>query len=330
MFLILGTRLCAESFRTIIAGTLEVTPENSAGSSVSLAYNDSCLIVLGKNARFLRGIELELSVPQGFLYYFGSLVGSIWVDVAEDGVNPDEIAAGQTAAARRTADMEGRQILYEPIPAKILSVYQIPLRSEHGMRPSPYAELLRTPVEEGAYPILYRIIPVIKGMDQEILAMRFQLTARPIIGDEGAVSVLLHYPDTLQNRPVTVFIDDKVVANPLQEMLLKEGEHQISIISSDYRNESSRFVVERAKVQAINVVLKDTKPVFMFEAPEQALIYVDNALITRKSAPYPVEQGRHEVKIQMSDYSVTKAVYAQKGKTYKMSFMMDLTVSESD
>jgi hypothetical protein len=246
------------------------------------------------------------------------------VDLAGDGINLDAITAGQTV------DMEGRQVLYEPIPAKILSVYQIPLRPEHGIRSSPYAELLSLPVEEDDYPILYRIIPVIKGMDQEILSMRFQLTARPIIGDEGAVSVRLHYPETLQNRPVTVFIDDKIVTNPLQERLLKEGEHQISIISSDYRNESSRFMVERAKVQAINVNLKDTKPVFLFEAPEQALIYVDSVLITRKSIPHPVEQGRHDVKILMSDYSVTRSVYAQKGKTYKMSFMMDLTVTESD
>jgi hypothetical protein len=322
-----------ENFRTVITGITEVTPEKPSGQTVGMSYNDAVLIKLGSGWRFLRGIEIDLNVPQAFFYYYGSLVCEIWTDID---LYPAAAAKTAEIAASQAVDLQGRQIRYEPLPTKIQTVYQMPLREDHGIKTSPYTVLLN-PQIPSSYPLLFKITPVIKGMDESILAMRFQLTVRPIIGDEGAVAVKLNYPaspvgsgPSLQGRPVTVLIDDKVMENPQEEKLIKEGEHQLLIYSSDFRNENSRFVVERAKVTTLNVDLKDITPLLVFEAPEQAQISIDGTPLQRKNTPQPVEPGRHEVKVQVSDYTITKNITVQKGKTYTLSFMVDLSVTETE
>jgi hypothetical protein len=111
---------------------------------------------------------------------------------------------------------------------------------------------------------------------------------------------------------------------------LREGEHHLAVLSEDYRNESRRFMVERGKVLDITVDLQDPTPVLTFEAPDSALIYVDNQLLTNTMKPYPVEPGRHEVKFQMSDYSIIRPLTARKGKSYHVALTVDLTISESE
>jgi hypothetical protein len=307
----------AESVRVLLAGSAVVSPDAPGGSSVSLAYNESALITLDQDTRFFKGIELEFTVPQGYLPHRGSLAIVLYADLNQ-------------SPPMGIVDIEGRQISFEPLPNKIQTVYQIPLRAGHGLRTSPYAAVLTGVVAPGSFPVLFRIQPVIKGLSDQIEAMRFTLNVKPIFGDEGAVRILFRYPENLRDKPFTLLIDDVVVETPLEERFLKEGEHHLVILSNDYRNESRLFVVERAKVLELAIALQDPAPLIIFEAPETALIYLDNQLINPDPAPRPVEPGHHEVKFQLSDYSIVKPLMVQKGKTYRVALSVDLQISETD
>jgi hypothetical protein len=173
-------------------------------------------------------------------------------------------------------------------------------------------------------------MPVIKGISRELETMVFQLTVKPILSDEGAIRLRIRYPEQLAERPVTILIDDRVIENTREERLLKEGEHNLVVLSDDYRDQNRRFVVERAKIIDLQVELQDTTPLIYFEYPENALIFLDNVPVANPGTPQPVEAGLHEVRFQVSDYSVIRPVTVEKGKTYCVALSVDVNITENE
>jgi hypothetical protein len=316
-FLFFSFFLEAEPLRIMNAGTLLVSLNNPEGASISLSYVNSVVLVLDQEVRFFRGIELEFTAPQSYLAHRGSLALALYADLSKI---PDT----------GVADIEGRQISFEPIPNKIQTIYQIPIRQNHGLRPTPYASIPTGVVAPASFPLIFRVLPVIKGLSEEIETMRFQLSVKPLLSNEGVVKISPRYPEQLQGRPFTVLIDDEVVEKPGEERLLKEGEHHLVIVSNDYRNESRSFMIERGKILDLPIVLQDPTPLVIFEGPENARIFFDNEPVENLQTPYPVEPGPHEVRFQLSDYSVIKTLNIQKGKTYRVALAVDVNVSESD
>jgi hypothetical protein len=304
-----------ESVRALIAGIHTVSITQGEGVRLPLSYVSSSIIRLEGDTRFFRGIELELSAPQTFLAHQGSLAAVLYGEL-------DHIP--QPGAA----DVECRQLALNPLPSRIQTVYQIPLREGHGLRTTPYATVLTGALPTSSFPLLFRLMPVIKGISEELERMVFNLNVKPILSDEGAVRINFRYPGNL--RPLTVLINDVVIDNPREERLIKEGVHNLVILSEDYRNQSSRFVVERAKVLDLTIELQDTTPLLIFEHPENARVFLDNALVANPRTPTPVEPGLHEVRFEISDYTIIRPVTVQKGKTYRVALSVDVNISESE
>jgi hypothetical protein len=309
-------KLSAESFRVQVAGALSVSGGNPGGASLSLSLFEAAVISLGSDIRFLRGVEIEFTVPQSFLPYRGSLALVVYSDL-------------DRVPAPGIADLEARQYSFDPVPNKLQSVYQIPLRSRHGLRTTPYAQVQSPVLLPASFPILFRVMPIVKGISEELENLRFTLTVKPIFSDEGAVYIIPRYPENLSNRPFTVLIDDEVVDRPHEERVLREGEHHLVILSNDYRNESRVFLVERSKVTALTITLQDPTPLVFFEGPENARIFFDNQPVN-VPGPLAAEPGSHEVRFQLSDYAIIKTFSIQRGKTYRLSLAIDLVIQESD
>jgi len=306
--------LHSDSFRTIVEDSFVISPERPEGNSVSIGINSSVIFNLDGEIRFIRGIELEITAPQAWLSYRNSLVMT-----AYNNINP------QTASG--IADMDGSQIAFEPLPAKLQITYQIPVRQSHGLRTTPYVTVPSGIIQPSTFPVLFGLSPVLKGLTNEFENLTFNMTVRPILSDEGAVRVITRYPPQLRNRPITVLINDNVVS-PSEQVFLREGEHHLLILSDDYRNESRRFVVERAKTLDMVIELQDPTPILIFEAPQNAEVFLDNAPLTTSRESVMVEPGQHEVRFRIGDYTVIRTLNIQRGKTYRVALEVDMTIDE--
>jgi hypothetical protein len=296
---------------------VDLSSSNPEGSTISLGSNGSVLINLGRDTRFFKGIELELTAPQSWLAYRGSLAMLVYADLDHQ-------------PAKGTNDLEGRRVAFDPLPNKVKAIYQLPIRSQHGMRTSPYSVVIPDTVLPSSFPILIRLMAIIKGLNEELENMSFTLTAKPIFTDEGAVKISYHYPQQLRGRQFTVLIDDVVIENPAEERLLKEGEHHLVVLSEDYRNESRRFMVERTKTTDLVIELQDPTPLISFESPGNTLIFLNNNPVSRDSGPIPVDPGTHEARFHIGDYILTKLIKVQRGKTYKVAVSVGIDINEND
>jgi len=312
-----GFHVNAEAFRTVIEGSIEVSPERPAGNSVSVGINSSVIITLGSEARFLRGIEIEITSPQNWLAHRGAVGISV-----HNNINPQ--------TSHGVTDLDANRTAFDPLPARLQTIYQIPVRQSHGLRTTTTVTVLPAVAQLSTFPILFRMMPVIKGLSDELENMNFNLTVRPIISDEGAIRLVPRYPPQLRNRPFTVLINGNVIANTQDQIVLREGEHHLVILSDDYRNESRRFVVERAKVNDLIIELQDPTPILILEAPQNAVIFLDNVIFQRNRESVTVEPGVHEIKFQIGDYTITRNLNVQRGKTYRVALTVDLTIQEEN
>jgi len=307
----------AESFRTIVAGRFDISSSHQESKTLQLGYIDSAVIVLDADRRFLRGLEFELKVPQAYQKYRGSVAIAIYT-------------ATSSLPASGVADVEADRVGFELLPNKLQVVYQVPLRKDHGLKASPYVSIPTGVLSALSFPLVFRLMPVMKGLPEELEGMKFQLSAKPIVTDKGALRLVLRYPDKLKDRPFTLLIDDDVVDDPGREQILTEGEHRVSLISENYRNENRLFVIERGKVQEIIIDLKDPTPVVSIEAPENAAVYFDDTLIQDPMQAFTTEPGEHVIRFVVGDYSIMKSLAIRKGRTYRVSISIDVDIAESD
>ena len=315
--ILLSFDLGAEPVRVLIAGEALISLDRLEGTTVALSYTDTALIRLAGDQRFFRGIQLDLSAPQNFLAYRGSLALALYADldrVPQIGID----------------DIDARQLYFNTLPDKILNTWQIPMRTFHGLRSSPYVAIPTDIIHPSSFPILFRLLPVVKGISEELEKMSFYLQVKPILSDEGALRINFSYPAQLQGRPIAVLIDDAVIEKYNEEFLIREGEHHLLILSEDYRNVSRRFLIERAKTLELQIELQDPTPLLIFEHPEGARIFVDSKLIAYTYTPYPVEPGIHELRFEMSNYSIVRPISVQKGKTYRIAVSVDLNITENE
>jgi hypothetical protein len=280
-------------------------------------YNSAVFIYTGEDFRFCKGVQVELSAPRNWLSYYGNLGLILYAE-----------ADKKTAEGTGTADIYARRVHFEPLPNKLQSVYQIPVRPSHGLRNSPYSTVIQETLRSESFPLLFRLFPVIKGLSREVETMSFQLSVKPILGEEGAVRFTFRYPEQLAGKPFTIFVDDILLENSSGEHFLKEGEHYLSVLSDDYRNENRRFMIERARVLDLTVELRDPAPLLLFEGPKDTRVFLDNVAVTAGGDPLPVEPGVHEIRFQVSDYTIIKTLAVQRGKTYRIALTVDLAVSE--
>jgi len=317
-FLFLVTNLHSESFRTNVQGTIDVTLERPAGNegSVTIGIDDSVLINLNADVRFLRGVELEISAPQAWMQYRGALGMMMY-----NGLN--------TRTASGVTEFIGRRMIFEPLPSRLRTVYQIPIRQQHGLRTTTSATVTPNVIHPDTFPILFRLTPIDKGLPAAFERLTFTVTARPILSDEGAVRITTRFPPQQRNRPFTVLINDNVISNISDEIVMRTGEHHLVILSDDYRTESRRFLIERAKVIDLVIELKDPTPIIIFEGPQNTLVFLNNTQID-VFRPITIEPGTHEVKYQIGNYTIIKSITIQRGKTYRIALEVDLNISEED
>jgi hypothetical protein len=311
----------AEDIRTIVASTVTLSPETPDGTKLSIAYNEAVAIVYPKDSPFIQGFEIEVKSPQVALSMPGALAYELWRRIDP---LPDKNRYGYT----------GERIITQPMPARASLVIQVPVRKDHGLKSSPYSTLIPTVVEQKDFPFIFRFDQVIKGMPSDLENAQFQVRVRPLLTDEGALRLLIRYPDGTERSPVVVTLDDKRLPDGhyidgKEALTLKSGPHYLRVSSDLFRDESRSFTLDQGHTLDLAIDLQDTTPLVTIEAPDSAQLSIDGQKISRDKPSIAVDPGEHSVSCRIGDYVVTRKFTAFRGKTYHIVLSVDLQVQES-
>lgn len=307
-----------EGVRTVVAAAVIVSADKPDGETVNLGYADAVAITLGTVSPFLQGIEIDLRIPRPLQSAQGAFAWSLF-----KGVTPppsvDKVA------------YDGDRLLIQALPPRAGVVFQVPISPRHSLRSGPYATVLPMLLETGEFPILFKLSALTKGVTPEQEQARYQVRIRPLFTDEGALKLSILPPDgTDTGFTPSVYVDEKKVDSWQDLVFLKKGMHTVQVAGEGVRDESRAVAVEAGKVFSLEIKLQGTKPVVVFEAPANALIFLDEQPVDHAGGVrIPVEPGERTVVCKIGDYTITRRFSAVRGKIYHIVFSVDMQIQEN-
>jgi hypothetical protein len=153
------------------------------------------------------------------------------------------------------------------------------------------------------------------------------LTVRPVLRDEGAISVKVSFPEGAERPECAVFIDDKRVEDPQAMVLVKKGARVVRVSAEGYKEEVLTVAVEAGRVVTATMEMMPNAPVFSFQAPAGTFVSIDGqAVPPSEMNGFSVEPGEHTLFFRIGDYSMTRKVMALRGKTYKLVLSVELDI----
>jgi hypothetical protein len=302
--------------RALIGGIATISADNAEGTDVSIGYDESLVLLMPKDSPFVQGVEIEIKSPRAVIAAPGGFAYELWRRIDPE---PDK---------KRFA-YRGERIIMQPLPARAGYAIRIPVKADHSLKPSPYSALIPLIVERGDFPFLLRLVPVSKALSAEAERAKFLIRARPLLIEEGAISLRFRYPEAEgEHFPLTATIDDRKV-DPSAPIFLKAGSYRLGLSSEAYRDESRVVVVEQGKTLELLVELQDTKPILSIEAPDSAIVSIDGRKVAEaERRSLSVEPGEHSASCRIGDYTMTRKFTASRGKSYKLILEIDLKVEE--
>lgn len=285
----------------------------------SLGINDAVEIRLPQDTTFIQGIEVEVKIPEVISRYQGSVAYSLYT-----GITP--------SPSSDKIDYSGSRENIDTLPGRLSMNLTIPTTKTHTIKTSPYTNI-QPVIYSNSDSIFIRFQLVMKGIPESFDQENLVLIAKPIYTDKGIIQVETIYPFDAESNPIkkpySIIIDEQPVTMEQKGVILDTGMHHLSIVSDFYRNETRTFTIEQAKVTNIQIQLRDIAPTLQILAPKDTIIFLDEMPLENPKEPFIIMQGEHTIKMQLSDYEITKTIQATNGRSYTVNLTLDLEIEET-
>ncbi|MCQ2573841.1 MAG: PEGA domain-containing protein [Treponema sp.] len=332
VFLLSVQTIYAESFRVRKAHIIQLNNDNTEIIAKDCNIYDAVAIYLPEDKSFipfLEGIEIKMVIPESIVSWPNSVAATVY-----DRICPEPSA--------KQIDYSGTRLYVNTLPPKLSWVLQVPLVKNHSIKESKYSSLITTIPSNQATNLFLKFQPVMKGIPEEVTTANIQVSARPILADKGRLKLNLKLPEPSKTEETntvnsayavySIYIDDipTNISSNSQDIILGTGVHNISLISENYRNEVRTFYIEQAKTTNLDIELKGVEPTLIINAPDGVKISFDGQDYSEKTdKEFVISEGDHSIRFEIGSYEVVKSINAVKGKTYKASLDVDLSITEN-
>jgi hypothetical protein len=308
----------AEDLRGLVVAEVRLRAEAAYEQSAGIALAEMAAVYLEGDTRFLRGLRLELVLSNLLKKHFDSFALAVYRRLTPE--PRPSIKAYQ-----------GERIFFQYLPYQNRVYVLLPLGGMEGVdEPLPAGTYrVETPLEREDFPLLVAIRPLMKGIPDAVADSKFILTARPILEKKGQLELVLRYPPGMEGEPVTLFLDEQELAPFEGRRELPTGLHRLRVTSGPFKEVNAGFTVESGKTSVVEVQLETLASVLTIEAPQSAEVYLDGEkLAAFAGVRLPIEEGGHQVRIKVADYSVTKKFTVARGRHYFISCVFDILLTE--
>lgn len=309
-FAVFFTLSHAEVFRTQRTVILEAG--EYASESKRVGINECVSIQLPDDLTFVQGIEILVKIPKALANFQNTILYSLYDNIAPF---PSE---GKT-------DYSGKAIYSGLYPGSLSWSIVVPLVKGNTITESPYTDKTLIPDASRGFVFLRNQLAM-KGVPQKVLEAEFEMSAKTLLTDFGAIQIRTNY----DSAAVSILVDDKAAQpNSAGLIFLKPGKHSVAVVSEQFRNEMRTVAVEQAKTTEIELELKSVEPTFSFNAPQGTHIFVDGNEIADTDA-LKLEAGSHAFKFVLGGYEIVRNVEIQNGKHYDISVNFEANIRESE
>jgi hypothetical protein len=308
----------AEDFRGLVVAEVRLRAEAAFEQSAGIALAEMAVVHLEGDTRFLRGLRLELALSNLLKKHFDSFALAVYRNVS-----PEPLPGIKA--------YQGERIFFQYLPYQNRVYVLLPLGGMEGVdEPLPAGSFrVETLLAREDFPILVAIRPLMKGVPDAVAESKFILTVKPILEKKGQFELVLRYPQGMEGEPVSLFLDDQELGGFEGRRELPTGLHRLRVTSGAFKEVNTGFTVESGKTSVVEVQLEMLASMLTIEAPENAEVFLDGEKLPAFAGiRLPIEEGEHQLRIKVADYSVSKKFTVSKGRHYHLSCIFDILLSE--
>lgn len=314
IFFILMLPLQAEKFQVNSTQIITIGSETVEVQNAEIGYADVLTVFVEKGHLFLQGIEIEIRQKHANLEFPNSTVYAFYSNPYPV---PDKNKRKYTA----------EEIVQDILPARQSVSFQIPVTENHTIKQTPYSTLLNYVMKEDFSVVMLRLLPVMKGLPQEIEKGNFSVNVKPILIDKGGIKFVFTYPD--EPKPINVRLNDTYITDFSEPVIVPAGNHQIEINSNHYKTEIRSCMIGQGRIETLTVDLKSLIPIISVHAPAGVIVYIDGKETKASQFPLKVSKGMHTIKFKIGAYEIVRNIKAEEGKTYTVNLMLDVKIMEN-
>ncbi len=302
----------------LVVSEVNLEVDSDFERTVEISLEELIAVSLAGNTRFLQGVKIELHISNTLKKYFDSFGLSVFKKVTPEPKPGGKFFSGVQAFSHFLPFLNR---IYVTIPTSA---------SEQKSDALPVGSfLLNEPIKPEEFPILIGIIPLMKGIPNSLLDKKFFFTIKPILNSKGLLELSLQYPSGLEDESIELFIDEKQIEDLSDASEYDSGLHHLEVKSLLFKEVNATFTVEPGKTSRVEIILEEITTELSIEAPEGSEVYLDGKKMENSAAvKYQLNEGSHIVRIKIGDYSVSKRFTVKKGKSYYLSCIFDIIITE--
>ena len=126
-------------------------------------------------------------------------------------------------------------------------------------------------------------------------------------------------------KNIAVRLDDKHITDFSKPCMTLLGEHKVQVDSHFYKSEVITCIVEKGKIELIDIELKPLAPLITVEGPSNVEVFLDDIAI-RLPFSANVVAGEHILKFRMEGYEAMRNILAEQGKKYLVNLALDINI----
>jgi hypothetical protein len=314
VFLHCGPFLRAESIHGKMSAVTTVKNGGLPSESLPLSLENNWGIVLGEDHEFIRGVEIRIDLPKEASLYTGTYAVYVYKQVAP-APEPDR------------ASYQGRLLFFKVVEERRRLFIQIPLGSASGFPGAPDTYIHKTPLGPSDFPILFAVLPIMKGIPEQATKALFHAEVHPLFKNMG--KLLISLPGGEPPGPDTsVFVDEKAHTYAAGGILLEPGMRRVRIERPGFAPFAASIGIERGQTAVLEAAFLAKQSSLRINAPSGTRAFLDGTAIVLENAEMPVEPGEHTLAMKLGDYQVSKRFSVETGKTYSVSLYLDIFINE--
>lgn len=315
LLLIFPALLFAENVRGPVVANLSID-STSKPQEETLGIEDLLGVELAGNGRFVKGIELDFTLPASARQYRNLLGLYIY-----KGVKPRPSKASDLYSGDRAG--------FIVLPATSRVYVNVPIKP-NSIQQSAETITIGTAIPATEFPLIVTILPVAKGLPTGVSESQFGVKVSPILEDKGLLKLDISESGKPPEFPFSLSIDDQSTEPQSGGYELASGIHHLSITSDHYKEINKTFGIDKGQTTSIAISLERLVPKITFEAPDSAEIFLDGQKLDGvPTKPVTVTEGEHTVIMRVGNYSLTKKFSVERGRSYKISLFLDISVQEN-
>jgi hypothetical protein len=290
----------------------------SEENTVALTLEKIVAVNFDKNTSFLEGIEIKIDVPRELQKYRNSFALYMYKNISPE-------------PSVTTKYYQGNRIFMRLLPVQNTIYIKIPTVAENSLAQSADSILIPGFTPRGDYPLLATIIPIMKGIPSSVYDYDFHMTCRPIYSPKGSLSINLSSTVEAEDERYTVTIDGELVKWPSEGFILDEGLHEIQITSSYGMTKNASVVITAGEKKNISMLFEYTEPEIKIEAPDGAIIILDDVKLIRKNNNdyITLEPGEHTIIFDIGGYQFSREFLIEPGDSLTISLVLDVLIHKN-